>query len=125
MLILVGGRFVVLGLWSLVAGYAILAHIQLLGCPKVLWLLPKPYWACFTLLGWSKGCWGVPTSPGIKSLQYPFYINAWSPGVLNPAHKQPILAMSVLPQSLIGCDPLGPLLLPPGFQAIFKKTQQP
>ena len=28
-----------------------LAHIQPLGCPKVLWLLPKPYWACFIFLG--------------------------------------------------------------------------
>ena len=63
------GRFVISGLWSLVAGYAIFAHVQPLGCPEVLWLLSKPYWACFTLLGWSEGRQDVPTSPGIKSSQ--------------------------------------------------------
>ena len=71
MLILAWGRFVVLGLWSLVAGYAVLAHVQPLGCPKVSWLLPKPYWARLTLLGRSEGRRGVLTSPGIKSSQPP------------------------------------------------------
>ena len=64
-------------------------------------------------------------SPGIKSSQYPLYINAWSPNMLNLAHKQPILAMSVPPQSPVGRDSLGPLPLPPGFKAMSKKAQQP
>ena len=87
------------------------------------------------------GCWlcrfgsrpavGLPQSfldalsPGIKFSQYPLYINAWSPDVLNPAHKRPILAMSVPLQSSVGCDPLGPLPLPPDFEAMSKKAQQP
>ena len=45
--------------------------------------------------------------------------------MLNPAHKQSILAMSVSPQSPVGRDPLGPFSLPPGFEAISKKAQQP
>ena len=54
-------------LWSLVPGYAVLAHAQPLGCPGVTRSLPKPYWARLTLLGRSEGCRGVPKSPGIKS----------------------------------------------------------
>ena len=108
----------------LVASYAIFASAQPLGCPGVSWLLPKPYWARFTLLGQLEDYWGVFMSPGIKFSQYPLYINVWSPGVLNPAHKQPILAMFIPLQSPIGCDPLGPLLLPPGFEAMSKKAQQ-
>ena len=56
-------------MWSLVASYAVLAHAYPLGCPGVYRLLPKPYWACFTLLGWLKSCWGIPKSPGIKFSQ--------------------------------------------------------
>ena len=37
------GAFCCLRLWLLVAGYAVLAHVQLLGCPKISWLLSKPY----------------------------------------------------------------------------------
>ena len=68
-LILVWGRFVVSGLWSLVPGYAVLTHIQPLGCPKILWSLPKPYWARFTLLSQLEGCQGIFTTLGIKSSQ--------------------------------------------------------
>ena len=38
-------------LWLLVAGYAVLAHTQALGCPGVSRLLLKLYWARFTLFG--------------------------------------------------------------------------
>ena len=64
------GHFVVLRLWSLVAGYAVLAHAQPLGCPGVSRLLFKLYCARFTLLGQSEGCWGVPKSSGIKFSQF-------------------------------------------------------
>ena len=56
-------------MWALVPGYAVLANAQPLGCPRVSRLLPKPYWARLTLLGWLEGHRGVPKSPGIKSSQ--------------------------------------------------------
>ena len=66
LLILAWGCFVVLRLWLLIPSYAILAHAQPLGWPRVSWLLPKPYWARLTLLDWSKSCQSVLKSPSIK-----------------------------------------------------------